>query len=151
MNIDLYQMNTFSTWRDGFSISKLTLWKRKIIIKSLLASLKTLNNCSESSSEFLFLLSLLSLVNFHQRTCHSWLPEQFSESQVAFGITSKVTGGYLQAGISFLKRVTVKIFRISKWFQRSKQKTLFFIFSSKKAAKYSKSQQRWYKMYWFDF
>jgi hypothetical protein len=50
---------------------------------------------------------------------------------VAFGITSKVTGGYLQAGISFLKRVTGKIFRIIKWFQRSKQK-LYFLFSPAK-------------------
>jgi hypothetical protein len=41
---------------------------------------------------------------------HCSLLEQFSGSQSAFGTTFRVTGGYLKAGTSFLKRVTETIF-----------------------------------------
>ncbi len=40
---------------------------------------------------------------------------QISESEAVFGTTSRITGGYLKAGSSFLKRgVTGRIFRMSK-------------------------------------
>jgi hypothetical protein len=59
------------------------------------------------------------------------LSEQFSESQAAFGTTLGVTGGYLKAGTSFLKRIAGRIFRISKLFQKSRHK-LYYQFSVQK-------------------
>ncbi len=102
----------------------LWLWKRKIIIKFLLAPLKTVTN-SKVASEFLSCSLLLSLVNFLQCTCHRRLSEQFSELRAAFGTTFRDTAGNQKVRTNFLKRVTGKIFVISKWFQRSKQKLYF--------------------------
>jgi hypothetical protein len=47
-----------------------------------------------------------------------------------FGTTFEVSGGYLKAETSFLKRFTGRILRISKWFQRSEKN--FFFFSPQK-------------------
>jgi hypothetical protein len=59
----------------------------------------------------------------------------------SFGTTFEVTGSYLKAETSFLKRFTGRILRISKWFQRSEPK-LFYIFSTKLGAKYCENNQR---------
>jgi hypothetical protein len=48
------------------------------------------------------------------------LRESFNE---LFGTTFRATDGYQKVETSFLKRVTGRIVRISKCFQRSKQKT----------------------------
>jgi hypothetical protein len=40
----------------------------------------------------------------------------------SFGTTFEVTGSYLKAETSFLKRFTGRILRICKWFQRSEPK-----------------------------
>jgi hypothetical protein len=61
--------------------------------------------CSESAKEFLFWLSLLSLVDFLQCTLQSRLSEQFSESQAAFETTGRVIGGYLKDRTSFLENI----------------------------------------------
>jgi hypothetical protein len=45
---------------------------------------------------------------------HDRLSEQFSESQAAFGTIFIATGGFRKAGTSPLKRVTGRIFTISK-------------------------------------
>jgi hypothetical protein len=60
--------------------------------------------------------------------CHSWLSEQFSELQAAYGTTFRATGGYLKAGTSFQNIFTGRMFRIMLWKQAE---TLFFIFSTK--------------------
>ncbi len=103
-------------------------------MKCLLASLKRLTDsksCSESSIQFLFRLSFALIGQFFLVYIHSWLSEQFSESQASFGTTFKGTGSYQKAGKSSLKRVTGRNFTISKWFHRSKQK-LHFGFPSQK-------------------
>jgi len=64
------------------------------------------------------------------------LSEQFSESQAAFGKTFSATGGrrLWVAGTSFLKRITERIFTISKWFHGSKKK----LYSSQKDSQKSR-------------
>jgi hypothetical protein len=57
------------------------------------------------------------------------------ERQAAFGTTFRVTGGYRKAGTSSLKRVTGKIFTISKWFYRSEAETSFWSFITKRQEK----------------
>jgi hypothetical protein len=44
--------------------------------------------------------------------------QQFRENALLF----KITGGFLNAATSILKRVSVRIFKISKCFHKSKQK-----------------------------
>jgi hypothetical protein len=55
-------------------------------------------------------------------TCHGRFTEQMSESQAGSGSSFTVTGGLLNAATITLKRVTGRIFKISKCFQRSKEK-----------------------------
>ncbi len=70
------------------------------------------------SSEFLFglsfysYLSTLSCVHVYVHAIVGF--HQFSKSKAAFGTTLGVTGGYLKAGTSFLKRVAGRMFRISQ-------------------------------------
>ncbi len=100
----------------------------------LLASLETLTNfksCSESRIKFLFRLSFALIGRFILVFIHSWLLEQFSESQAGFGTTFKGTSGYQKAGTRSLKRITGRNFAISKVFHRCKQK-LHFGFPSQK-------------------
>jgi hypothetical protein len=63
---------------------------------------------------------------------HGNLFEQFSESQAAFQTTFRVTGGYLKAGTSFLKRVTGKIFKLVSDFMKHKQKPYFQLLCTKR-------------------
>ncbi len=49
----------------------------------------------------------------------------FSPSSPAYGTIYRVTGGFLTAETSILKRISVRIFKISKCFHRSKQKLKF--------------------------
>jgi hypothetical protein len=94
----------------------------------LLASLEKLTNSKYPSkgsiriSVLAFLVSHWS-IRFSQCTMciHSLLLEQFSEFQSALGTT--FTGGYLEAGTSFLKRVTGTILQIVKTIS-TKQKNL---------------------------
>jgi hypothetical protein len=57
-------------------------------------------------------LTFFSLIGrFFSGYIHGWLSEQFSGAfDAAFG----VTGGYRKAGTSLLKRITRRIFTISK-------------------------------------
>ncbi len=94
---------------------------RKIKIKFLLASLKTLTNsksCSENRRKFLFRLcshwSIYSSV--HDEYIHSRLSEQFSVSQTGFGTNFEGTDGYQKAGSSSLKRITGRNFTIVSYF-----------------------------------
>ncbi len=73
-------------------------------------------------------------------TCHRRLSEHFSESQAAFRTTFGVTGGFLKARTSFVKRVTKRSFRISQKFPRSKQE-LYLNFLPKEAEKYCENHQ----------
>jgi hypothetical protein len=71
------------------------MFKRKINIKFLLASLKTLANskdCPLKRIKFLFRLSFALIRRFSPAYIHGRLSEQFSESQVAFGTSLKITG-----------------------------------------------------------
>ncbi len=76
---------------------------------------------------------LPSLVDFIQCTSyiHGLLPEQISGSQEAFRTTFRVTGGFRKARTASLKRVTRRVFTISKWFNRCMPK-LYFGCSSQK-------------------
>jgi hypothetical protein len=56
---------------------------------------------------------------------HSLLLEQFSGLESAFGTTFRVTGGYLEAGTSFLRRFTGTIFKISVKFHRAIKNFLY--------------------------
>jgi hypothetical protein len=47
---------------------------------------------------------------------------KISESQAAFGTTFRVTGGYLKAGTSFLKRVTRKFSELDSDFKEASRK-----------------------------
>jgi hypothetical protein len=47
---------------------------------------------------------------------------KFSPSSPAYGTIYRIAGGFLNAAKSILKRVSVRIFKISKSFHRSKQK-----------------------------
>ncbi len=72
-----------------------------------------LNIVPKAASEFLFQLSFavtgrLSLVQY---MAFGTISEQFSESQADLGTLFRVTGGFLKAGKSFLKRVTGRIFK----------------------------------------
>jgi hypothetical protein len=81
----------------------------------LLASLKTptnSNDSSESRVKFLFRLSFALFGGFSPMYIYCRFSEQFSESQAAFGTTSRVTGGFRKAGTSPLKRV--RIFTVNK-------------------------------------
>ncbi len=98
------------------------LWKRKLIFKSLLSSLKTVTNAKKPHHNFCSCIHTCCHWSIFSSVHHSRLSEHISEYQAAFGTTFSVTGGYLKAGIGFMKRVTGKIFKISKCFQRSKQK-----------------------------
>jgi hypothetical protein len=81
------------------------LFKRKINVKFLLASLKTLTNyklvLKAASSVPAFLRSHWSIF----ANVHSWQ---------AFGTAFRVTGGFRKAGKSSLKRVTAIILTICK-------------------------------------
>jgi hypothetical protein len=61
-------------------------------------------------------------------TCQGRFAEQFSESHPGNGASFTVTDGFLYAATSSLKMVTGRIFKISKWFQRSKPR-LYLPFS----------------------
>ncbi len=67
-----------------------------------------------------------------------------------FGTTFGVKGSYRKAETSFLKRVTRRIFIISKWFHRSKQKRIMDVFH-KKTVKNCENHQRSHKKYCFGF
>jgi hypothetical protein len=56
----------------------------------------------------------LTLMNMHGQF------KELSESQPGSGASFTVTGGFLNATASSLKSVTGRIFKISKYFQRSK-------------------------------
>jgi hypothetical protein len=91
------------------------LVKEKMISMSLLPSLKTVANSKsvpKAASKFLFLLSFADIGPFSPVNMPQ--PVKFSKSQAAFGTTFRVTGSYLKARISFLKKVTGSIFRVSK-------------------------------------
>jgi hypothetical protein len=97
--------------------------KDKIITKILLACWKKVSkDCSES-------LNRISVPAF--LCCHWSIPSSDSqpshilESQAVSGTTFRVTGGCLTVGTSFMKRLTGRIFRISKKFYKSKQKLYF--------------------------
>jgi hypothetical protein len=93
------------------------LLNRKINIKFLLASLKTLNNskdCSESRFKFLFQLFISLIGQFSLVCIHGRLAEKFSGSQADFETTFRITGGYQKAGTNFLMRVTGMVFTIGK-------------------------------------
>ncbi len=133
---------------------------RKMIIKFLLASFKTLPNskdCSESCFRILFWLSFSSIGRYSP-VYLSWL---------AFGTIFMIAGGFRnffldhsyrrlsEAGTNFLKRVTGWIFTISKLFHGSKQKLLFWFSSQKREPKMLKTSSAALKnkkyMYWIDF
>ncbi len=107
------------------------LWNTKIIIKFLVASLKTLPysiDCSKNASEFLFLS--LSLVNFHHCIC---------QTEPAFGTIFRILGDFLNNLESHAAtwkpeqaswRV-LRIFRIIECFHRSEKKLIYYIFSTK--------------------
>jgi hypothetical protein len=68
--------------------------------KVFVCFLKTLinsKNCPESAPYFCFSFPSLSLVDFLRCTFTGRISEQFSGSHAAFGITFRVTGGYLKA------------------------------------------------------
>jgi hypothetical protein len=54
------------------------------------------------------------------------------ESRAVFRATFRVTGGYMKAGTSFLKRIIGRIFRISD--SKEASRNFFFYFFPKKAA-----------------
>jgi hypothetical protein len=86
-------------------------------MKFLHASCKTLNNskeCFETRVKCLFWLSFFLIGQFSAVHIYVELSEQFSGSQMAFGATFKVADGCRKARTSFLKRVTKRIFTISK-------------------------------------
>ncbi len=93
------------------------LFKRKINIKFLLASVKTLTNSnsySERRNIFKCRLSFALIGRFFPLYIHSRLWEQFSGTQAAFGTTFRDTSGFQKAGTSSLKRVTGRFFTIIK-------------------------------------
>jgi hypothetical protein len=93
------------------------LVKQKNQCKVLLAALKGLTNskdCPVSRIKFLFRLSYTLIVEISPVYMDGRLSKQLSESQAAFGTTFKVTGGFRKSGTSPLKRVTGRIFPISK-------------------------------------
>ncbi len=80
-----------------------------------------------SDSPPLSLVGFLHVITSHWKgksrskyTCHGWFTEQFSDSKPGSGASFTVTGGFLKTATSSLKRVTGRIFKISKCFQRSK-------------------------------
>jgi hypothetical protein len=84
-----------------FLIFLFAIIKRKLNLKFLLESLKTLTNdkdCSETRIKFLFRLSFSIIGRFSAEYIHSRLSEQFSGSQAAFTETFRVTGGYQKVG-----------------------------------------------------
>ncbi len=77
----------------------------------------------KSASEFLFQLSFVVIVPFLYTVIHVLASFQNNfKITGSFRTTIEVTGSYLKAETSFLKRVTGRILRISKWFQRSESK-----------------------------
>jgi hypothetical protein len=82
----------------------------------------------------------------------SWLASEFLGLQAAFGKTFSVTCSYWKAGASFLKRVTGRIFTISKFFDVTEASSNFiFDYLHKQAAKNFENHKHSYKNHWFDF
>jgi hypothetical protein len=65
----------------------------------------------------------------------------------SFGTTFEVTGSYLKAETSFLKRFTGRILRISKWFQRKGAETFFKLSQLNWEPNIVKTFSGHYKMY----
>jgi hypothetical protein len=83
---------------------------------------------------------------------HDRLSEQFSVSQVAYGTTFRVPGGYQKDGItSSLKRVNMEGFSqlVSDFIEVSRN--FIFEFLHKKTAKNCENNQRSFTKYYFDF
>jgi hypothetical protein len=131
------------------SLHALGLLRKIIKTKILIASVKTLTNsetCTLSRIKILPRLTISVIGQFFPRdhllldrgkvglnmyTCHGRFTEQFLESGASFTLT--IVGGFLNAAASSLKRVTGRIFKISKCFQRSNyRKNLAFDFLSNK-------------------
>jgi hypothetical protein len=78
------------------------LVQEKINMMFLLASLKTLTNfkqcSSESRTKFVFWLSFVLISRFFPVFIHSRLSEQFSGPQAGFRTTFRNTGGNQNAG-----------------------------------------------------
>jgi hypothetical protein len=108
--------------------------KEEINIKFVVASLQIITQ-SKSCSKSLIRILFPAFLRFHWLIFSSEhimrLSEQFSDAQAAIKSICWVTGGYLKARTSFIKRVTGMIFRISHCSQRSKPK-LNFVLSIKK-------------------
>jgi hypothetical protein len=94
-------------------------------LKTVTSSLKVV---LKAASEFLFLLSFATISQFSLvcSACHSQLTEKFFVSQAAFTATFRVTGGYIKAGTSLLKRITGRIFRISYFKEANRNFFLLF-------------------------
>ncbi len=109
----------------------------RIIMKCLLASLKTLINfkdCSGSCIKFLFRLFFALIVKFSPSTYHS-LSEQVSGSQATFRTTSTSESQASSRKLEQAFRKGLDTRRIfTKCFHRSKQK-VYFEFSSQKDSK----------------
>ena len=61
--------------------------------------------------------------------------EQFSESHPGYGASFTITGGFLNAETSSLKRLTGRIFKISKCFKEATQDFIFHFLHNKAAKK----------------
>jgi hypothetical protein len=122
-----FTINTLCTCANGFKILAYLVQEKNIYcIKVFLASWKTLNNsenCSGSRIKLLFWISFAFISCFSRILyIHFWFSEK----------TYGDTGGYQKAGTSSLKRVTGRIFTVSKWFHWSKQKLYLGIFCTKR-------------------
>jgi hypothetical protein len=73
------------------------------------------------------------------------LSEKFSESQAASVKTFRVTGGYLKAGTSFLKRVTGRFFELVSDFIEASRQFIFNFLRKKPAKKYCEKHKCLYK------
>ncbi len=122
--------------------------QRKLNMKFLLASLKTLTNSKfsfKSCITFLFRLSLTFISRSFQWSFMAGFRNNYQESLGAFGTIYRITGGfwnnfytggYWKDKTSSLKGVTEQIITIVKWFQRSKQKLYIIVdFLQKQKAK----------------
>ncbi len=111
-------------------------------MKFLLASLKNLlilNIVPKATSNFCSGFSLLSLFDFLQCTyIKASFRNSFQNHRWFFGTPFRVTGCYQKAGTSSLKRVTERVFTISKCFHGSKQKFHFGVSSLKDSQKLRK-------------
>ncbi len=127
------------TW---FIYVYVALLKWTINVKFLLVSVKTLTNSKNfSTSVFLFGLSFSLIGRFSpvdMLYCKR-LSEKFSQSKAAFGTTVRVICGFLYYAASSLKRVSVRVFRISEWFQRTKIKLNFYFSPQKCSQKFRKT------------